>query len=308
MIATGGGAFDRDERPVFFVAGAPAGAPRRYHLAAVNEARSDSEARNIIEVPMDRGSQVLLDSGIFNLTNQHKRATGCSMDEALGLAPEDINGFGELYDRYVELVGRYEPRLWGYIELDQGGREHKRRTRARLHDLGLNPIPVYHPLNDGWDYFDELAEGYDRICFGNIVQASPPVRIRLLHTMWERRRRYPHLWVHVLGLTADTLSLALPADSCDSSTWAGALRWGRALIDSAYMNRGAVGPLPRGFVYNRDVDYHADGGWLQSAILYAAEFDRLTDVWRDLLRRRADLGFDPWPAADDNEGDLCPST
>jgi hypothetical protein len=58
----------------------------------------------------------------------------------------------------VEHATTYADRLSGYTELDQGGRDHKRRTRTRLHDLGLNPIPVYHPFNDGWDYFG--AEQY----------------------------------------------------------------------------------------------------------------------------------------------------
>jgi hypothetical protein len=43
-----------------------------------------------------------------------------------------------------ELATTYEERLWGYIELDKGGRENKLRTRTRLHNHGLNPIPVYH--------------------------------------------------------------------------------------------------------------------------------------------------------------------
>ena len=62
---------------------------------------------------------------------------------------------------------------------------------GQAESLGLKPIPVYHPLLDGWDYFDELAAQYDRICFGNIVQAPAATRIRLLHTLWERHRRYP---------------------------------------------------------------------------------------------------------------------
>ena len=58
------------------------------------------------------------------------------------------------------------------VEVDQGGRENKIKTRARLEKMGLRPIPVYHPLNDGWDYFDYLAENYDRICMGNVVNAE----------------------------------------------------------------------------------------------------------------------------------------
>lgn len=307
MIRTGGGTFKPDEdRNCFFIAGAPQTAHRRYHLIAVNDARSDGQAREGIEDPIGRGSKLFLDSGIFNLTNNHMRATGCTMDQALALAPEQIFGFDELYARYVELVRRYEPQLWGYIELDQGGLVNKRRTRQRLHDEGLNPIPVYHPLNDGWDYFDELAESYDRICFGNIVQASVPVRIRLLTTMWERRRRYPHLWIHLLGFTANDWMLSIPSDSCDSSTWCGALRWGGPSTESSYMNRNVTGFLPPGFVYNQDIGRFEDGGWMNAAEVYAEQFDMLTDIWREIRDERAALGFDQWPAPLTQEGPVTP--
>lgn len=308
MIRTGGGTFEPDvDRNCFFLAGDPQNAHRRYHLTAVNDARTEGDTREGVEEPIERGSKLFLDSGIFNLTNNHMRATGCTMDEALALAPEEITGFDDLFARYVELVQRYEPRLWGYIELDQGGLHNKRRTRQRLHDLGLNPIPVYHPLNDGWDYFDELAETYDRICFGNIVQASVPVRMQLLTTMWERRRRYPHLWIHILGFTANEWLLAIPSDSCDSSTWCGPLRWGNPATESSYLNRNITGHLPRGFTYNQDVDRHDEGGWMQAALCYAEAFDGLTDLWRQMLDDRAALGFERWPTPVPGEGEPCPA-
>jgi hypothetical protein len=295
MIRTGGGAFDPADRPLYFVAGDPPEAHRRYHLTAVNDAMIESDTRHAIIEPIERGARLLLDSGIFNLTNRHMHRTGCTMDEALNLPPEDIDGFDTLYRRYIDLVHQFEPQLWGYIELDQGGRDNKRRTRQRLHAEGLNPIPVYHPLNDGWDYFDELAETHDRICFGNVVQAHPGLRVRLLHTMWERRRRYPHLWVHVLGLTANELSASIPSDSCDSSTFSSALRWGNTSTESAYLWR-RLGELPRGFRYNRNIPRHDDGGWMQAAHVYCSQFDQLTDLWQNITLDRTCLGFEPWPA------------
>lgn len=249
---TGGGTFDPAGRPLYFAAGLDwtGGMPRwpPYVLVAVNDMPTESDERERLQVHLDAGRSVLLDSGIFWLTNQHKRAHGVTMDDALGLAPEEIDGFEELYGRYVQLVRRYGDRLWGYIELDQGGAANKRRTRARLEAEGITPMPVYHPLNDGWDYFDELARGYDRICFGNIVQAALPVRLRLLHTMWERHRSYPDLWIHVLGLTASEWMLSAPPDSCDSSAWLYPLRWSSIKTESAMLRKTrGLGP---GFRYN----------------------------------------------------------
>lgn len=132
------------------------------------------------------------------------RAHGLTMDQALSLAPDDIDGFDWLLDRYVRVHDRFADRMWGIIELDQGGADRKRETRAHLRSLGINPIPVYHPMLDGWEYFDELASTNDRICFGNVVQASVPMRHRLLMTAYERKRAYPHLWIHLLGYGSRT--------------------------------------------------------------------------------------------------------
>lgn len=298
MISTAGGMYRPDEeRHCFFLAAAPHEVHRRYHLTAVNDALTDAEAATSIDEPLDRGSRLFLDSGVFNLTNAHASAMGLSMEQALSTPPEQIRGFDDLFNRYVQLARRYGDRLWGYIELDQGGRDNKRRIRGRLHDLGLSPVPVYHPLNDGWDYFDELAESYDRICVGNLVRARPRARVRMLHTIWERRRRYPHLWVHILGVTPSELVAALPSDSCDSSSWCSGLRWSDKSLASSYLARGkAVGHLSAGFLYNRDIGRFEVGGWMHAARTYGETYDLLTDLWRQVAADRAALGHVSWPA------------
>jgi len=48
------------------------------------------------------------------------------------------------WDRYLAVNKRLGDKVWGYMELDQGGAKNKRITRAKLHDLGINPIPVWH--------------------------------------------------------------------------------------------------------------------------------------------------------------------
>ena len=143
------------------------------------------------------------------------------------MAPEEIDHFEWLYDIYVEVCTELGDQLWGYSELDQGGRENKVRTRHQLEGLGLKPIPVYHPLNDGWSYFDDLAQEYDRICYGNLVQANGYIRKRLLATAYERHIAYPDLFIHFLGLTPNELQMSLPFDSADSSAWTAPFRWNR---------------------------------------------------------------------------------
>lgn len=228
MKATGGGRFDRQADPIYFLAGDGDYVKHRAPntLMALNEIMGGKRHAQELERRLDAGENVFLDSGIFWLTNQHARAHDVAMDEALALHPSKIDGFDALRAAYVATVKKYEHQLWGFVELDQGGAERKRETRAALEAEGIVPIPVYHPLNDGWDYFDELCESYDRICVGNVVQAERSVRKRILATVWERHRRHPDVWVHVLGLTPNELIGTYPFNSCDSSTFIASLRWG----------------------------------------------------------------------------------
>ncbi len=180
------GRWDPKAWPVYFIA-SDIDSLERAHLvhdhllAAVNEIVKPADVVTI-EKFIAGGRNVLIDSGIFWLSTQHAKAHGISMDEALALAPDEIDGFAELEAKYLRLIGQFGSKAWGYIEIDQGGRDNKIKTRARLEAMGLRPIPVYHPFNDGWDYFDHLAKRYDRICFGNIVQADNATRKRLLAT------------------------------------------------------------------------------------------------------------------------------
>lgn len=253
-IETGGGAFDPSEAPIYFIASSMEalneGIPVHSKiLVAVNELNTP-QSRSDLDSAMESGATVFLDSGVYNLAMEHARKYGVSHDVGLSMAPEDIHGFDALYDSYIELVKHYESRLWGYIEIDQGGRERKIETRAKLESAGLRPVPVYHPLTDGWDYFEFLAERYDRICLGNIVQAQQPVRKRLLATLWQRGQSYPDLWVHVLGLSMHPSLCAYPVNSIDSSTWLSAVRWTKGYRDKVCL--GAFGSLPKEFTYTLD--------------------------------------------------------
>ena len=231
-----GGTWDKTDRHAYFLAGGELGNHHDYVLVAVNELGSPTRLA-ALEAMLEAGIKVLIDSGIFWLTNEHKRTHGISMNEALALAPEDIDGWDWLWTRYLSITQTYGDDVWGYIELDQGGKDNKRRTRHKLHDLGLRPMPVYHPLNDGWDYFDELATEGDRLCWGNVVQAPLDVRRAFMVTLWERHRRYPDLWVHVLGLTPNQHLNAYPVDSADSSTWLAPVRWMQGYTERSMMRQ-----------------------------------------------------------------------
>jgi len=81
-------------------------------------------------------------------------------------------------------------------------------------------------------YFDnrtaELAE-WDQ----DQVAADPVSRLRIVATAYERKRKYPGLWIHLLGYTPDERLNAYPMDSADSTTWMSAVTWGCITYDRA---------------------------------------------------------------------------
>ena len=252
-------------------------------LVAVNEV-SEREVDHVEKLARER--YVLLDSGVYWLSTQHAAKHNVTMDVALSLAPTEIDGFDKLFSRYVKLATALGNNLWGYIEVDQGGRENKIKTRAKLEGMGLSPIPVYHPFNDGWDYFDYLAENYDRICMGNVVNADASTRKRLVATAWERRRKYPHLWIHLLGLTPSELTVAFPMNSCDSSTWVANVRWGTH--SSSIANQRMT--LAEGMIYEKG-NYES---WAKAIRLcgYDAQMTGVT-MKRIASDQVTELGADP---------------
>lgn len=252
---TGGGAFDPNDRHIYFRPCNPIDLTlthrfHRYVLIAVNELQEAgaSATEAITQILQECPTLTLfLDSGVFSLASAYAAANNITHDEALRTPLKKITGFNELFDDYISLVRRWDTNLWGYVEIDIGGVDQKRETRARLEGMGLAPIPVYHPLNDGWDYFDELASQYDRICVGNVVRASRYVRKRIIDTIFERKKAYPGLWVHMLGMTPNEVANAFPMESCDSIYWLRPVKWTSAWCEKAAQRQ--VENFPRGFFY-----------------------------------------------------------
>lgn len=294
MITHTGGTWDRNAWPVYFVAAnldclEICSGYGIHTLVAVNELKGEEDIERVVSLA--KTNRVMVDSGVFWLSTQHARAHGLTMNKALQLAPTEVDGFDGLFKAYVELVGRLGNNVWGYVEIDQGGRENKIKTRAKLEAMGLRPIPVYHPFNDGWDYFDYLAERYDRICFGNVVMADINARRRLVATAWERRRKYPHLWIHMLGLTPSDTTTAFPMNSCDSSTWISGVRWGQL---HATLGAQKMSVLQDGFIYDRTSPIHSETGhrkaWRMGGYDAAITNRTMANLFADAQN---ELGCDP---------------
>jgi hypothetical protein len=282
VIETAGRTFNTNDENIYFIASNVErmihGSPAHGHLlVAVNELTNEKDL-SIVEGWLDSGKRILIDSGVYALAMEHSARHGVSHDVGLNMAPSEIDGFDELLDQYLYIVDRFGDRVWGYIELDQGGRENKIKTRAMLEKKGIRPIPVYHPFGDGWDYFDYLAERYDRICFGNVVQADRYTRLRLVATAWERKQKYPHLWIHLLGLTPNEWLYSYPIDSCDSSSWLSSVRWSGYL---EYTSGKSFGGLPKDYQYVLGSDKNSEIGSIKATLMAAYGSNMLERNWRN---------------------------
>jgi hypothetical protein len=287
MIKTGG-VWDPTDRHIVFAASNPTVLKICIHnknvLAPMDRLAAEGGVSTIDQF-VEEGRNVFVDSGIFNLAMEHARQHDCSMNEALALAPDAIDGFDDLMEKYLAIVGEAGDRCWGYIEMDQGGRENKIKTRAFLESKGLRPIPVYHPLNDGWDYFDELAQNYDRICLGNIVQADQKTRVRLLTTVLKRRQAYPNLWIHGLGMAPVPYLMSLHLDSVDASTFLFPVRWSKWPVTAA-MTKAVL--MPEEFKYRLDSESESPMGHHELKRLLGFDLVAHQRHWRAHVRRQAE--------------------
>lgn len=295
-IKTGGGRFDPvAENHAYFIAANverlhQAHQHHTHLLVAVNEINTDADALRV-EKWLTAGARVFLDSGVFFLTTTFAQKTGRTMDEVLSLHPSEVEGFDTLLERYKQLVRRLEPDLWGYVEVDVGGRDNKIKTRTALEAEGLRPVPVYHPLLDGWDYFDELCQRYDRVCFGNVALSDRDTRRRLVTTAWERHRRYPDVWIHLLGFTPNEWLNALPVNSGDSSSWLSSVKYG------AVTNRvmgASFGKADEAILYDRTTARDSERGNMKATRLAAVDSYVIGRNWINVLESYEAAGFNPY--------------
>jgi hypothetical protein len=250
-------------------------------LVALNDIKTDEYVEKIKGYIKSHNARFLIDSGTFALVSRVSRETGKSHSELFKQRAEDIPGFDSLWDNYIKYISALEDGgVWGYIELDFGGAEGKTILRKKLEDEGLRPIPVYHPLADPPEYFDTLCQQYDRIAYGGIVGLPRSIKKRIVATIWQRKQKYPGVWIHALGMSPnDTLS-AYPSDSCDASSWLSGVKFGS---NRAYACGATFSTLSRGYLTERDSEFKelkgSIKGWTFGA--YLAHHEAL--IWNQQL-------------------------
>jgi hypothetical protein len=173
---------------------------------------------------------LMIDSGVFSLANAEAKKRGATFEEGLKLKLADIEKGEQYLADYFAMCHAVKEKVWGYVEIDLGGREEKIKTRERFHKEGLCPIPVYHPLLDGTEYLHYLCDNYDRICVSNLVQSSYETRSVLTAFVYEhiaRRPKNKRPFIHYLGVSPGQAHFPHNClGSCDSSTWAMGRRFG----------------------------------------------------------------------------------
>jgi hypothetical protein len=260
VIHTGGGRFRRQDGFILFVvdrlmASVDFHNLYKYILVSLTEVSlTPTGLASVRHVTQDLGQTLMLDSGVYGFVNDYirKHDTDEPFGEVRKKSPSTFADFEALVRKYVQFVQYFENDLWGYVEIDIGSPAEKTATRKLLEGYGLKPIPVYHPAVDDYDYFDYLAERYDRVCCGNMGQASEPIRMRILATLYERARKYPYLWVHVLGTRNHHWFNAYPLQSADATSWLEGLRFGQI---THYVDGYPMGALSEEYTYRQTEQY-----------------------------------------------------
>lgn len=293
---TAGRQFDPQARHLYFAAG---NMNRLQNIAgihhsiliAVNELNQNYAKE--VEGWIRNGVRVLVDSGIFALAADHAFRHHMPLNDVLKLGPEKVDGFKELYEEYLGFVKHLGEDSWGYIELDLGSHVQKTAMREKLESLGLRPIPVYHPKGDPPEYFDFLATHYDRVCVGNLARSAPLERREIVATMYRRHCKFPDVWIHLLGTTANEWLYAMPPNSTDSSTWLNAVRFG-----AGHFNRIAgktFGQLPYDYVHALQPYATPETGPAKSCEVAGFLSNLDSRNWLNFLDDQRKLGVDIYP-------------
>lgn len=222
----------------------------RHHdclLVAAPNIRSKKHIQDLTRW-IEQGKKIIVDSGVFELCAHHAKAHGMSLTQALSLPPERVDGFARLMDHYTDIAKKLPP-VFALVEVDIGGKKHKRQTRAWLEKLGLKVCPVVHPRIDGWEYLDEVAVDYPTVFIGNVVDASASLRLDVQQYLARWRLSHPQTWLHLLGVTPSPAVLGLPVDSCDSSTWLASVKFTDTWQASALWNK--LAGFDRTMIYSR---------------------------------------------------------
>lgn len=126
-------------------------------------------------------------------------------------------------ERYIKFVERFEPYLYGYVNLDvlnDGERSYANYQYMR--SRGLDPIPVYHAETHS-DFLDlYLKRNLEYVGIGAIANMNSKKRRERLDLLWKYKLTkdgIPITKVHAFGIGSTELLRRYPWYSADSTRW-----------------------------------------------------------------------------------------
>jgi hypothetical protein len=158
----------------------------------------------------------LIDWGVLDLENSFLDS-GAFSAFSLG---KTIN-----LDDYIEYIKKTKVKIYANLDVI-GDSEATVKNERYMKEKGLNPLPVFH-LGEPINYLDLILDSEcTYFALGGMVQSQN--LDAWLISVWEHiYRKRPDIKVHGFGMTNFDLILKYPWYSCDSSSWASGVRFGR---------------------------------------------------------------------------------
>lgn len=130
------------------------------------------------------------------------------------------------FAEYCAFLKRFKHRITTYANLDTiGNAEATWANQQRMHDAGLNPIPVFH-TDEPFEYLERYVDRYPYIALGGMVpymrqwKTIMPWIIRCFKVAKNKSV------FHGFGCTTWNIISRVPWYSVDSSSWAASFRFG----------------------------------------------------------------------------------
>jgi hypothetical protein len=128
---------------------------------------------------------------------------------------------------YAAWLKRWSHYLTAYSNLDViGNAEQTRVNQARLEDLGLKPLPVFH-TGEPWSYLEWYIERYQYMALGGMVPYLRDHKLLMPWLIQAFKMAKGRTVYHGFGCTNWTIVKALPWYSIDSTSWLSAARYGQ---------------------------------------------------------------------------------
>jgi len=130
---------------------------------------------------------------------------------------------------YADWIKRYQHLFNAYANLDViKDAEATWTNQQRLEKMGLNPLPVFHILED-WKWLEHYLERYQYICLGVAGMQSRRAAVMRWLTRCFKMANGRAVY-HGFGLTGWDVMKSFPWYSVDSSSWGKGFRWGKVPV------------------------------------------------------------------------------